>query len=94
MINDIELNNLLEKINMYNKEEIIIFNNINKQLKIIKSYYETENKNKLEDIELQMKDKFKTITNIYNSKIKTITNTIADYQNTVKIVENIFKHIN
>lgn len=94
-INEIELTKIIDKIKIYNQEEIDIFNKIINRYRNINEYYKTNNNDLLLYIKSIMTKKFNIIVKNHYCNIQIITKTINNYvlarNKATKIINNINK---
>ncbi len=86
MINSVEVNNLLKKLKMFVTEENRVFNELNEQLRKIKSNYNTNNTINLENINFKLEKKFNIINKNYDININKLNEVLKGYQNTSEMV--------
>ncbi|MBP3460854.1 MAG: hypothetical protein J6K21_00390 [Bacilli bacterium] len=91
-IDEVQLNNNLEKIKFYKREEIQNFLEIDDLLLNINNNYKTDNINRLSELELEISNKLKKIINSHDIEIMLIHKRIEDYMKTAKEVANILSN--
>lgn len=93
MINEELLSKTIDLIEVYKKEENIIFNKMNELFKMINNDYITNNTDKLNNIEFELSNKFNIILNIHTNDINILKNTLNNYCTNKQTVKNIFNNM-
>ena len=88
-----QLGKINEKIKIYTIDEELEFSNIKSILDIINCNYHTDNKIKLEEIELELMNKLKKINKNHNTNILIIGKNINKYKEINQSTEKIFKDL-
>lgn len=83
---------LLNKIQMYKKEEDIIIESINKTITNLIYNYKTSNTEGINKIQTEIINKLKIITKIHNNYITFINQNIENYKETERKVLNILEN--
>lgn len=93
VINEIELNNHLEKINCLIRMQKENFKDINNSIDKLSSYYQTSNTNKLLELNRMQENNYMILKESLNKYTNVIKNTVSKYHRLVKETEQIFDNI-
>lgn len=88
-----QIGKINEKAKMYIKDEELGILDIKETIENINRNYETDNVNKLEEIEIELNNSLKKINKNHNTDIYIIEKNINKYKEISKKTENIFKDI-
>lgn len=90
MIDSVEVSNLLEKLKMFVEEENKLFISLYEQLQKVRSNYETNNKNSIEIINLELEKKFDFFNKTYSNYISKLKEILSSYEETANEVAKSF----
>lgn len=93
-INVDKLENSIKKLEMYQNEEAIILESFKETFKDVNYNYITNNKDTLENLELEILSKYKIILNNHNNNIKLLNDNIDKTKSGINKTKSILEQIN
>ena len=88
------MENLLEKVDLYSKDELVLFEELKNQLNEVNHCFENSSSNTFDEKINDLSNKFSTISNIHNNNHMVINKNIEKYlENTIE-VSKIFNKVN
>ena len=93
VIDEISINNIIEKLKMYRRLESLNYNKIKLSMKNLNINYNTSNTKRLNDITFEIDNKLKIIDKNHNGNIDIISKKLSNYIESSKKTEKIFADI-